>query len=103
MEEEKKELKKEEQQTECQHEYIPLLGKVGEKYVPTALFTCLKCGDLKVGKHTIRISGSRMDMDNKPIKNIGNPGANQGGARNIFIQSAEPTALATGDIWIETA
>jgi hypothetical protein len=90
-----------EEQKECQHKYIPLLGQLDGKTIPTSLFTCVNCGDLKVGKHTIRISASRMDMDNKPIKNIGSPGTNQSGARNIFIQSSTPTATATGDIWIE--
>lgn len=87
----------------CNHKWIPLLGKLGKKNVATSLFTCLKCGDLKVGKHTVRISAYRLDMDGKPIKNIGSPGSNQGGARNIFVQSSTPTALATGDIWIQTA
>jgi hypothetical protein len=100
-EENKEEIK--DKKGECQHNWVPLMGKDGQRYVPTALFTCLECGDLKVGRHTIRISGSRMDMDNKPIKNIGNPGTNEGGARNIFIQSGTPTATATGDIWIVTA
>lgn len=55
----------------CQHKWIPLLGKVGEKDVSTLLFTCLKCGELKVGTKTIRISRYRLDMDGKPIKNAG--------------------------------
>jgi hypothetical protein len=55
-------------------EWIPLIGKEeGNKIIPTFLFTCLKCGNLKVGRHTIRISRHRMDMDDKPIKNLGAP------------------------------
>lgn len=38
--------------------------------VPTALFTCLKCGDLKVGVETIKISRFRLDMGELPINNV---------------------------------
>jgi hypothetical protein len=55
---------------ECRHKWIPLLGRVGKKNVPTSLFTCLKCGDLKVGTRTIKISRYRLDMGDKPIKSI---------------------------------
>jgi hypothetical protein len=37
------------------------------KNVPTALFTCLNCGDLKVGTRTIKISRFRMDMGELPM------------------------------------
>lgn len=49
------------------HEWIPLLGDDKGKGVPTSLFTCLKCGDLKVGATTIKISRFRMDMGELPI------------------------------------
>ena len=52
---------------ECQHKWIPLLGRVGRKNIPTSLFTCLKCGEMKVGTHTIRISRYRLDMGGHPI------------------------------------
>ena len=51
----------------CQHKWIPLLGRVGKKTIATSLFTCLKCGEMKVGKRTIRISRFRLDMGHKPI------------------------------------
>ena len=38
--------------------------------VPTTLFTCLKCGDLKVGVETIKISRFRLDMGELPINNV---------------------------------
>lgn len=38
--------------------------------VPTSLFTCLKCGDLKVGTRTIKISRFRLDMGELPINNV---------------------------------
>ena len=53
---------------ECKnHKWIPLLGVNKGKSVPTALYTCLKCGDLKVGERTIKISQYRMDMGELPI------------------------------------
>ena len=59
---------------ECKkHRWIPLLG-IDKKRVslllPTSLFTCLKCGDLKVGKRTIKISQYRLDMGELPINNV---------------------------------
>lgn len=57
---------------ECKvHKWIPLLGVDKEKIVvPTSLFTCLKCGDLKVGVNTIKISRYRMDMGELPINSV---------------------------------
>jgi hypothetical protein len=51
----------------CRHKWIPLLGRAGKKDIPTALFTCLSCGEMKVGTNTIRISNYRMDMGGHPI------------------------------------
>ena len=57
--------------TECvKHKWIPLLGMNRGKSVPTSLFTCLKCGDLKVGVETIKISRFRLDMGELPINNV---------------------------------
>ena len=54
--------------SECKnHRWIPLLGVDKGKSIPTSLFTCLKCGDLRVGKHTIKMSRFRMDMGELPI------------------------------------
>lgn len=50
------------QEKKCRHKWIPLLGRAGKKDVPTALFTCLLCGEMKVGTRTIRISNTRLDM-----------------------------------------
>lgn len=52
------------------HKWIPLLGINEGKNVPTSLFTCLKCGDLKVGQRTIKISRFRMDMGELPLHNV---------------------------------
>jgi len=60
------------EKTECtHHRWIPLLGMSKGKSVKTSLFTCLKCGDLRVGERTIKISRSRMDMGELPIYNVG--------------------------------
>ena len=56
---------------ECvKHKWIPLLGIDKKKSVPTSLFTCLKCGDLKVGEQTIKISRFRLDMGELPINSV---------------------------------
>src|SRR3989344_5523069 len=52
------------------HKWIPLLGVDKKKTVPTSLFTCLKCGDLKVGTETIKISRFRLDMGELPINSV---------------------------------
>lgn len=52
------------------HKWIPLLGIDKNKSVPTFLFTCLRCGDLKVGTQTIKISRFRLDMGELPINTV---------------------------------
>ncbi len=52
------------------HKWIPLLGADGSRSVPTFLFTCLHCGDLKVGTQTIKISRYRLDMGELPINSV---------------------------------
>jgi hypothetical protein len=52
------------------HKWIPLLGDNKGKSVPTALFTCLRCGDLKVGTQTIKISRYRLDMGELQMNSI---------------------------------
>lgn len=52
------------------HKWIPLLGIDKKKSVPTNLFTCLNCGDLKVGTQTIKISRFRLDMGELPINSV---------------------------------
>ncbi|MCX6701994.1 MAG: hypothetical protein NTX96_02240 [Candidatus Zambryskibacteria bacterium] len=60
-----------EKRTECyKHKWIPLLGIDKKKSVPTSLFTCLRCGDLKVGVQTIKISQFRLDMGGLPINSV---------------------------------
>ncbi len=59
------------EKTDCKkHKWIPLLGIDKGKSVSTSLFTCLKCGDLRVGSTTIKISRFRLDMGELPINNI---------------------------------
>ncbi len=56
------------------HKWIPLLGVDKTKSVPTSLFTCLMCGDLKVGTQTIKISRYRLDMGGLPMNSVGTIG-----------------------------
>lgn len=59
------------EKTSCDnHKWIPLLGIDKKDMVPTSLYTCLRCGDLKVGKKTIKISRFRLDMGELPINNV---------------------------------
>ena len=74
------------------HKWIPLLGMNKGKSVPTSLFTCLKCGDMKVGTQTIKISRFRLDMGELPINN----------AATIQLMN-EPTADTTASGLIVTA
>lgn len=59
------------EKTDCnRHRWIPLLGIKKGRNVPTSLFTCLRCGDLKVGPQTIKISRFRLDMGELPINSV---------------------------------
>lgn len=52
------------------HKWAKLLAKDGDEIITTSLFTCVECGLLKIGTRTIRISSSRLDMGDLPIKGI---------------------------------
>lgn len=81
---EEKEKQKMEEKTDCKkHKWIPLLGFDKKKSIPTSLFTCLKCGDLKVGLQTIKISRFRLDMGNLPIKSVSTIGISEAIAANL--------------------
>ena len=79
-----------------QHQFVQLLAKHKGKIIPLPLAkVCLKCGELKIGKRTIRISRFRLDMGLKPIKNLGAPTAPTDGAR---LQDAGP--VNRGRYWL---
>lgn len=82
------------------HKWIPLLGVNKNKTVPTFLFTCLRCGDLKVGTETIKISRFRLDMGELPINsvaaiNLMNPPSANATASGLIV-SANVTTNAQG-------
>jgi hypothetical protein len=54
----------------CKHQWGLILVKYQKKILPTLARICLKCGTLKIGNETIKISRFRLDMDGKPIKNV---------------------------------
>ena len=54
---------------DCRHQWAPLMAKAGKKTLPSLVNVCLKCGELKVGQRTIRMSRYRLDMGGLPIKN----------------------------------
>lgn len=66
--------KKNKKKTEdCKHQWAPLLAKVGKKTIPSLARVCLRCGELKIGEKTIRVSRFRLDMGGLPIENLGAP------------------------------
>jgi len=75
----------EKQTKECKHQWVPLLGRNKNKLILTLVHACLKCGELKVGKRTIRISRSRLDMGNKPIRNLAVPTASADAVRKEYV------------------
>ncbi len=91
------------EKTDCnKHKWIPLLGVDKGKNIPTSLFTCLKCGDLKVGVETIKISRFRLDMGNLPIKSVSTVGINESlssdhTASGIIVSMTAGEDLAFGD------
>lgn len=54
----------------CKHQWAPLLAKYKNQIIPvSASKICLKCGLLKIGVRTIKISRFRLDMGDLPIRN----------------------------------
>lgn len=54
----------------CDHSWGNLLTQQGKRIIPVKFARlCIKCGQLKVGLHTIKISKNRLDMGNLPINN----------------------------------
>jgi len=92
------------EKTDCKkHRWIPLLGIDKNKAFPTSLFTCLKCGDLKVGIETIKISRFRLDMGNLPIKSVSTIGiteplATDHTASGIIVSMTAGENLVFGDV-----
>src|SRR3990167_8718597 len=85
------------------HTWIPLLGFDKKKTIPTSLFTCLQCGDLKVGVETIKISRFRLDMGDLPIKSVSTVGINESlssdhTASGIIVSMTAGQTLVFGDV-----
>lgn len=56
---------------ECEHKWGMILAKRKKEVLMTkSAQMCVKCGLLKIGSHTIKISRNRIDMDGKPIRNV---------------------------------
>ena len=56
----------------CKHNWAKLVAQKGKNFfLVSNLKVCLKCGQLRVGKKTIRISKDRIDMGGKPIREVG--------------------------------
>jgi len=62
--------KKTQKEKACKHQWAPLLAKYKNQIIPvSAAKICLKCGLLKIGARTIKISRFRLDMGDLPIRN----------------------------------
>ncbi len=66
----KRKAKKQQKEKKCKHQWAALMAQKGKKVVavPSAKI-CLKCGLLKIGVRTIKISRFRLDMGDLPIRN----------------------------------
>lgn len=54
----------------CKHQWAALMAQKGKKVIAVPLAKiCLKCGEMKVGIRTIKISRFRLDMGDLPINN----------------------------------
>ena len=60
------------EKSECRHRWGALLARYRGKDLPVPYVrACFKCGFIKIGLRTIKLSKNRLDMDNKPIQNAG--------------------------------
>ena len=54
----------------CKHKWGLVLVQYRNKILTSSARMCVKCGLLKIGDHTIKLSRNRLDMDQKPIQNV---------------------------------
>lgn len=54
----------------CKHKWGLVLVRYKDKTLASSAKMCVKCGLLKIGSHTIKLSKDRLDMDGKPIQNV---------------------------------
>jgi len=81
------------------HTWAPLLAKAKDKVIPVPTArVCLKCGEMKIGKKTIRISHFRLDMGGKQIQNLAAPTVATDAARKAEVDAAG--AINKGRAWI---
>lgn len=81
--------------TECNHRWAPLLARAGKKTTPSLARVCLKCGELKIGEKTIRISRDRLNMGGLRIENLGAPDSDDDALRRDTIDSKIATHTTT--------
>jgi hypothetical protein len=48
---------------ECKHLWASLLAKYKGKIVSAPTKVCLKCGEIKIGEHTVKISRFRLSIE----------------------------------------
>jgi hypothetical protein len=47
----------------CKHQWAPLLAKYKGQVISTATKICLKCGEIKMGERTVKISRFRLSIE----------------------------------------
>ncbi len=82
------------------HRWAFLLAKAKNKTIPiSSVKVCIKCGVLKIGKNSIKVSRYRLDMDGNLIINLGAPTASTDAARKEELDSAI-TPVNKGKYWV---
>jgi len=54
---------KRKREQKCRHKWAPLLAKYKGQVISTATKICLKCGEMKMGERTVKISRFRLSID----------------------------------------
>ena len=55
--------KKQKKEKTCKHQWAPLLAKYRGQVISTATKICLKCGEIKMGEKTVKISRFRLSIE----------------------------------------
>ena len=58
-----KKRKKQKKEKICKHQWAPLLARYKKQIISTTTKICLKCGELKMGEQTVKISRFRLSIE----------------------------------------
>lgn len=57
-------------ENKCDHKWGKVIVERDGKAFPSAARMCVKCGQLKVGEHTVSLTKNKLDMDDNPVNNV---------------------------------